>query len=437
MLREWNLEFNQLLVLIAIGAFVGWILGYPGWGIAAVSTGYAFWVLARSRDLLRWLRNDSDDAPPESTGLWGAIFDNLYQTRKAKLNQVMQLQSIIARAQQSTNAITDAVIVVDRHGYLEWWNQAGNDLLGLQPATDQGQLITNLIRDPRFVRYFSRGDFTHPLEIPATRRTGQILQFQITVFGEGDRLIVVRDVTRLHNLEQMRKDFVANVSHELRTPLTVIKGYLETFIDMMGQDNPQLKRGLIQMQQQTLRMELLVNDLLLLSRLETENTTQPMKPVAVAKLLRQIYNDALAINDDKQHQIELQADANVQIFGDENELRSAFSNLVVNAVKYTPEKGKIEIRWWADSDGAHMAVTDNGIGIDAKHIPRLTERFYRADPSRHTKTGGTGLGLAIVKHVLIHHNAQLEIHSTPGEGSTFTCHFPSRQIVNNPQTLAS
>lgn len=436
-LREWNLEFNQLLVLIAIGAFVGWTLGYPGWGIAAVSTGYAIWVLARSRDLLRWLRNDSDSEPPESTGLWGAIFDNLYQTRKARLNQVLQLQTIIARAQQSTNAITDAVIVVDQSGNLEWWNQAGSNLLGLQPATDKGQLITNLVRDPRFVRYFSRGDFANPLEIPAARRTGQILQFQITVFGEGDRLIVVRDVTRLHNLEQMRKDFVANVSHELRTPLTVIKGYLETFIDMMGQDNPQLKRGLTQMQQQTLRMELLVNDLLLLSRLETENTTQPMKPVAVAKLLRQVYNDALAINDDKGHHIELQADDNVQIFGDDNELRSAFSNLVVNAVKYTPEKGRIEIRWWADQNGAYMAVTDNGIGIDAKHIPRLTERFYRADPSRHIKTGGTGLGLAIVKHVLIHHNAQLEIHSKPGEGSTFTCHFPTRQMVSNTQTLAS
>lgn len=436
-LREWNLEFNQLLVLIAIGAFVGWTLGYPGWGIAAVSTGYAIWVLARSRDLLRWLRNDSDSEPPESTGLWGAIFDNLYQTRKARLNQVLQLQTIIARAQQSTNAITDAVIVVDQSGNLEWWNQAGSNLLGLQAATDKGQLITNLVRDPRFVRYFSRADFTNPLEIPAARRTGQILQFQITVFGEGDRLIVVRDVTRLHNLEQMRKDFVANVSHELRTPLTVIKGYLETFIDMMGQDNPQLKRGLTQMQQQTLRMELLVNDLLLLSRLETENTTQPMKPVAVAKLLRQVYNDALAINDDKQHQIELHADDNVQIFGDDNELRSAFSNLVVNAVKYTPERGKIDIRWWADQDGAYMAVTDNGIGIDAKHIPRLTERFYRADPSRHIKTGGTGLGLAIVKHVLIHHNGQLEIHSKPGEGSTFTCHFPPRQIVSNTQTLAS
>ncbi|HVK99918.1 MAG TPA: phosphate regulon sensor histidine kinase PhoR, partial [Dongiaceae bacterium] len=235
-----------------------------------------------------------------------------------------------------------------------------------------------------------------------------------------------------HNLEQMRKDFVANVSHELRTPLTVIKGYLETFLDVMGESNPQLKRGLAQMQQQAHRMELLVNDLLLLSRLETENTTQPMKAVTVGRLLKQVYNDAHALNGDKGHRIQLEADENLAIFGDENELRSAFSNLVMNAVKYTPDKGNILIRWWADADGAHMSVQDDGIGIDAKHIPRLTERFYRADQSRHAKTGGTGLGLAIVKHVLIHHGAHLAIESEPGEGSTFTCHFPRKNIVEMP-----
>lgn len=437
MLREWNLEFNQLLILIAIGAFIGWAVGYPGWGIALVGVSYAFWMLFRSREMLRWLRNTDNTDPPESSGLWGAIFDNLYQQRKTQRNQVLQLQTVIARAQQSTNAITDAVIVADRNGNLEWWNQAGSELLGLQPQTDRGQPITNLVRDPRFVRYFNRANFDAPLDIPSARRQGLMLQFQITTFGEGDRLIVVRDITRLHNLEQMRKDFVANVSHELRTPLTVIKGYVETFIDMLGPENPQLKRGLSQMQQQTLRMELLVNDLLLLSRLETENTTQPMKPVAVGKLLRQVYNDALAMNDEKHHHIELDVDDELQIYGDENELRSAFSNLVVNAVKYTPEQGEIIIRWHADGNGALMSVEDNGIGIDAKHIPRLTERFYRADPSRHIKTGGTGLGLAIVKHVLIHHGANLVISSELGRGSTFSCQFSSRSIVASTKTLAS
>ena len=430
MFREWNIELNQLLILIAIGAFVGWAAGYPGWGIALVATTYSLWMLMRTRDLVRWLRGGPEADPPEATGLWGVIYETLYQKQKKKREQIQDLQTIIVRAQQSTNAIRDAVIVVDNHGNLEWWNEAGTDLLGLQERSDRGQLITNLVRDPRFVRYFNRGNFENTLEIPSTRFPGVILQFQATTFGEGERLLVVRDVSRLHNLEQMRKDFVANVSHELRTPLTVIRGYLETFLDVLNDDNPQLKRGLNQMQQQAHRMELLVNDLLLLSRLETENTTQPLKPVAVARLLRQVYNDAQALNSDKHHDIKLDVDDNLQVYGDESELRSAFSNLVVNAVKYTPENGNICIKWWADGEGAHMAVVDDGVGIDAKHLPRLTERFYRADQSRHLKTGGTGLGLAIVKHVLIHHAAHLTIDSAPGEGSTFACHFPRKNIVD-------
>ncbi|NPU94777.1 MAG: phosphate regulon sensor histidine kinase PhoR [Gammaproteobacteria bacterium] len=437
MFKEWNLELNQFLILLAIGAFGGWATGYPGWSIALVSVTYSFWMLFRARDLIRWLRSGNDADAPEGSGLWGALYDHLFQQQKQQRLQINNLHSIIARAQQSTNAIRDAVIVVDRYGNLEWWNEAGSHWLGLKTSTDQGQPITNLLRDPRFVRFFNRGQFDGTLEIPAVLHPGVVLQYQVTAFGDGERLLVVRDVTRLHNLEQMRKDFVANVSHELRTPLTVIKGYLETFLDVMSDSNPQLKRGLGQMQLQAQRMEMLVNDLLLLSRLETENTAQPMKPVQVGRLLKQVFSDAQALNGDKRHNIQLDLDESLVIFGDENELRSAFSNLVVNAVKYTPEQGNILIRWWADPDGAHMAVQDDGVGIDAKHIPRLTERFYRADQSRHAKTGGTGLGLAIVKHVLIHHGAHLDIDSTPGEGSTFTCHFPRKNIVDAQTTSRS
>lgn len=428
MLKEWNLEFNQFLFLLLAGGATGWMLGYPGAGLALVAVPCGLWQLWHARQLLHWLRNGDPAEPPEGSGLWGALYDLLYQQRKIQQQQLHSLNAIIARARQSTNAIRDAVIVVDAQGALEWWNEAGSQLLGLKPGTDRGQLITNLLRDPRFVRFFQRAEFDTTLEIPAALRPGVVLQYQVTPFGDGERLLVVRDITRLHNLEQMRKDFVANVSHELRTPLTVIKGYLETFLDMLEGQNPALTRGLSQMQQQTHRMELLVNDLLLLSRLETENTA-PAKPVAVARLLRQVYQDAQALNADKQHVLRLNAEESLQIMGDENELRSAFSNLVVNAVKYTPERGEIDIRWWADRDGAHLTVQDDGIGIDPHHIPRLTERFYRADQSRHSKTGGTGLGLAIVKHVLIHHAATLAIQSTPGVGSTFTCHFPARLIV--------
>lgn len=430
MFREWNIELNQFLLLIALGGFIGWTLGYPGWGVALIAVGYSIRMLLRTRDLVRFLRSENHEDPPESQGVWGMVFDHLYQNNKSTRRRISNLHDIIIRAQQSTNAIRDAVIVVDKHGNLDWWNNAGHHLLGLKLSTDQGQSITNLLRDPRFIRYFNTGNYQNTLEIPSFLQPNVTLQFQVTVFGEGERLLVVRDVSRLHHLEQMRKDFVANVSHELRTPLTVIKGYLETFLDTLTGEKPQLTRGLSQMQQQAQRMELLVNDLLLLSRLETENTSQPMKPVAIAKLLRQVHNDALALNDDKQHTITLEVDDDLEIYGDENQLRSAFSNLVLNAVKYTPEHGNVTIRWMSDIDGAYMEVEDDGVGIDQKHIPRLTERFYRADQSRHAKTGGTGLGLAIVKHVLLHHGATLEIASELGEGSVFTCHFPIKSIVN-------
>jgi len=431
--KEWNIELNQFIILILIGAVGGWTLGYPGIGVALVSVPYCLWMLLRTRDLARWLTSEDKSDPPESTGVWGLIFDNLYQQNKTYKTHVDNLHNIIIRAQQSTNAIRDAVVVVDKYGNLEWWNDAGTHLLGFQLKTDRSQNLTNLLRDPRFIRYFEAGNFQRPLEIPSSMQAGVVLQFQITTFGEGERLIVARDVTRVHNLEQMRQDFVANVSHELRTPLTVIKGYLETFMDSLQEDHPQLSRGLNRMNEQALRMEALVNDLLLLSRLETDNSHQLIKPVGTPKLLRQIYHDAQAMNETKQHNITLEVDEDLDINGDHEELRSAFSNLVVNAIKYAPPKSNITIRWHDDENGVYMEVEDDGDGIDPKHLPRLTERFYRADQSRHAKTGGTGLGLAIVKHVLIHHNAKLEIFSELGEGCVFTCHFPRKNIVPKAQ----
>ena len=434
MLKDWNMEFNQFLLLVVFGLLGGWAVGYPGWGLGLVSMFYCLWMLMRTRDLAKWLSKKEDSDPPESSGIWGTIFDELYRQKKLSRRTIANLHAIIIRAQQSTNAINDAVVVVDKNGNLEWWNESGNRLLGLRIKTDRGQPITNLLRDPRFIHYFERNQYEQALEIPSVVHNNTVLQFEINVFGEGERLMVVRDISRLHHLEQMRKDFVANVSHELRTPLTVIKGYLETFIDSSNNSSPPLfQRGLQQMQQQTKRMELLINDLLMLARLESDNTRRPLKPVTVSKLLHQIHSDAFAFNDEKQHDIHLEIDSSVEIYGDEKELRSAFSNLVMNAIKYTPEFGQIHIRWKVDEDGAYMEVEDDGYGIEKKHIPRLTERFYRADQSRNAKTGGTGLGLAIVKHVLLHHNAKLEIASELGEGSVFTCHFPPQCIVKKHQ----
>lgn len=426
----WRNEASRFIIGLVVGGTLGWMVGYAGWGVAIAATLHGLWMLQRTRELARWVLLNNDDDPPDSGSIWGNLYDHLYQKDKQTQTRIDNLLELVDLARQSTNALRDAVVVVNQHDELQWWNDAAETLLGLKRQTDRGQPVTNLVRDPRFIRYFRQRDYQHELDIPSPVNKATRLQLQTVVFGDNNRLLVVRDITRLHQLEQTRKDFVANVSHELRTPLTVIKGYLETFIDLLGPEQKQLQRGLHQMQQQTHRMEMLVSDLLLLSRLETQARDQRAKPTDIAPLLQQIYQDALALNDEKKHTIHLRIDDEHALLGFEGELRSAFSNLVVNAVKYTPEAGEITLRWWVDKGGAHFSVQDNGIGIEPQHIPRLTERFYRADASRNSKTGGTGLGLAIVKHVLMHHEAQLEIFSEPSEGSTFICHFPGRLLVN-------
>ncbi|MEB0170240.1 phosphate regulon sensor histidine kinase PhoR, partial [Pseudomonas sp. CCC4.4] len=253
----------------------------------------------------------------------------------------------------------------------------------------------------------------------------------ITRYGNNEHLMLVRDVTRIHQLEQMRKDFVANVSHELRTPLTVICGYLETLIDNAEGINPRWVRALQQMQQQSERMQALLNDLLLLAKLEATDYPSDNQPVVVSTLLQIIKNDALALSAQRKQRITLSIDNEAKLKGSESELRSAFSNLVFNAVKYTQAEGTIHIRWWDDEQGAHMSVQDSGPGIETKHLSRLTERFYRVDSSRASNTGGTGLGLAIVKHVLLRHRGTLEIVSVVGKGCTFTCHFAPAQVINS------
>ena len=429
--QDWRgALIRRLLLLLGACLLVGLASGEYAWALVVGLGGYLFWSQRQLVRLYGWLkRARPDELPPEASGLWGEVFDEIYNLQKRNQRARGRLQAVIDRVQESTAALKDAVVMLDSQGNLEWWNRAAETLLGLKTPQDGGQPITNLVRHPRFKEYFEQEDYREPLELPSPVNAQVRLQLQLTLYGNAEHLMLVRDVTRVHQLEQMRKDFVANVSHELRTPLTVITGYLETLLDNVEAVNPRWLRALQQMQQQGARMQNLLNDLLLLARLETTEYPAGNKPVAVDLLLLSIRTDAIALSAGRHHRISLEADPAVRLNGSEAELRSAFSNLVFNAVKYTPDDGEIRIRWWADAAGAHLAVQDSGIGIEAKHIPRLTERFYRVDASRSANTGGTGLGLAIVKHVLIHHRARLQIDSTPGQGSTFTCHFPAEQVV--------
>lgn len=419
---------RRLLLILGACLLIGMVTGQYAWALVVGLTAYVGWTLHQLRRLLKWLKSDKhDEPPPDGHGLWGEIFDNLYQLQRRDLRLRGQLQSVIDRVQGSTTALRDAVIMLDSDGNLEWWNPAAERLLGLKKPQDTGHPVTNLVRHPSFKEYFEKGRHEEPLELSSPINDRLWLQVTITRYGNSEHLMVVRDITRLHQLEQMRKDFVANVSHELRTPLTVIAGYLETMLEHTEEMPPRWPRALNQMNQQAGRMQHLLNDLLLLAKLEATNPPTNTQTVPVASLLNTIKGDALALSAERNHKITLEADATLLLKGSESELRSAFSNLAFNAVKYTPDGGEIHIRWWCNEHGAHLAVQDSGIGIESKHLPRLTERFYRVDSSRASNTGGTGLGLAIVKHVLLRHQGRLDVNSTPGKGSTFTCHFPLSQ----------
>lgn len=426
-MRLWSRELWRLLGWAALGTCLGWLLGLPGLGLAGGFAMCLVYHLRQLRAAYRWLTQRPQDEPPAARGLWGELFDRLYRYQKSQRITQSRLRSTLARIQESSEAMRDSVVMLDRHGDLEWWNSAASNMLGLQTAHDRGQHITNLLRDPRFISYFNARDYSEPLTLTSPIDERRILQYQITLYGDDERLVMARDITRLHQLEQMRRDFVANVSHELRTPLTVLSGYLETYGEMADQLPPRLGRSIGQMQAQTQRMQNLVNDLLLLSRLEIDQGGQDHQPMDVTSLLNSVGADALALSE-HQHTLTIEGDYPAQLVGSEQEIRSAISNLAFNAVRYTPAGSEITLRWKTFGQGACIEVCDDGEGIDPVHIPRLTERFYRVDKGRSTATGGTGLGLAIVKHVLLRHDAQLQIDSHPGEGARFRCVFPATRL---------
>ncbi|MBJ6136613.1 phosphate regulon sensor histidine kinase PhoR [Marinobacter litoralis] len=430
---NWSRYLRLILAGLAGTTLVGWYFGFPLYGLLTGLILYLWWTLLQARRLYQWLGNPSaSDEPPQSIGMWGHIFDSLHKLHQGHLSKQDTLRSRINRVQDSTNSMREGVIMTNARGEMEWWNDAAEYLLGFQRSTDRGQYIQNLIRSPAFKTYFEARNYAEPLELNSPAKPHIHLEFQINQFGDDDRLIVAKDVTRLFQLEQMRRDFIGNVSHEMRTPLTVISGYLETLADHLEELPPKWRRAIHTMQSQSSRMEALITDLILLSKIETGEHTVDQVPTDVDVMLHQIRNDAKALSGEKGHQIDIQVTDQRLLKGDRSQLRSAFSNLIFNAVKYTPQGGHITVTWNSDRDGAHLTVEDTGIGIDPVHIPRLTERFYRADPSRHQGTGGTGLGLAIVKHVLINHDGHLEIRSNLGEGSRFICHFPKERLVERP-----
>ncbi|ENX18478.1 phosphate regulon sensor kinase PhoR [Acinetobacter sp. CIP 64.2] len=420
-------DLRLLLFFLLIASLVGFGVGYF-WSCIFIAFVLFFMLQLRSLYLVNeWISNRPYDVPPNLNGIWGALLFNVYRAQRQERIVQAEMVGLIDRAQSSLVALAEAVVLIDDQHQIEWWNPAAEKLLGISPL-DRGRNLLSILRQPSFIEYFNHSDQSPDgIRLQAQMDEDRYVQVKLTRFGGESRLLVAYDTTRVHNLEQMRKDFVDNISHELRTPLTVLSGYIETFID---QDDitPRWKRAFTQMQSQTKRMNALVNDLLLLSNLENNKKVAKNQIIDMANLMNQIFDDARAYNLDYGHTLNLDIDSHCDLIGSDIEIASAFSNLITNAIKYTPAGGIITIGWHEDGDHAYFTVQDNGIGINPKHLPRLTERFYRVDSARSRQTGGTGLGLAIVKHVLMQHGAYLEISSKENEGSTFTAVFPKERL---------
>jgi len=422
----WTNALLKAAGVIGLGAFIGWLYGYalPGALIGALAViAVHFNMLFR---LERALRTRSRIQIPDGTGIWPQVLARIdYLKQRAKKHKRRHHRTL-KEIRASTNAMPDGGIVLNEDSEITRYNAAAEYLVGLRPRRDRGQRVDNLIRHPAFVSYLRSGDYAGSVTIPSPLRDDGWLTCRIVPYGEGQRLLLVRDVTEQARLARMRRDFVANASHELRSPLTVIGGYLEA----MSEDTempPSWQRPVAEMQRQAARMKEILDSLLELSRLESGSEARTDTRVDVAELLR----ESVAELDRPVGgpTVELRLESRAQLYGNPVEIRSIITNLLSNAVRYTPADGSVKLSWQSDGESATLTVEDTGVGIAEQDIPRLTERFFRVNRGRSREDGGVGLGLAIVKHALGRHDAALEVESRPGEGSRFVCRFPSERLV--------
>jgi two-component system phosphate regulon sensor histidine kinase PhoR len=425
--KAWRSELLRLAALLLSGILFGAIVGRIELGLLLALAGYLCWHLYNLYRLVSWLREGKKFQPPETGSIWDDVFQHIFRLQQRNRKRKRNLRRMLKRFHKMTVALPDAIVeLAPRSDEMEWWNDAASRFLGFKYPRDSGQRISNLLRSPTFLDYLHQGSYEQSIEIPSPVDESLTLRIRIIPYSGERRLLVARDMTRTQRLERTRQDFVANVSHELRSPLTVLSGYLETLLDeqQFGQEYASQLRS---MQKQTERMNRIVDDLMLLSRLETELPQADPEPVLVHRLIDSVASQAHELSGVAEHVIQLDVDRGLCLKGRESELYSAFSNLVFNAIRYTAAGGLITIRWKATDGGAVFSVQDSGVGIAQQHIPRLTERFYRVDTGRSRSTGGTGLGLAIVKHVLLRHEGWLEIESELDKGSEFRCHFPAER----------
>jgi two-component system phosphate regulon sensor histidine kinase PhoR len=399
------------------GALGGGLLGFAA--VVAIDA-------VRGWRLLHWLRGTQDRAAPRDAGFWGEVGYRIERSLRALSHAAeaerLRLAQFVAAMEVSPNG----VLLLDGSDQIEWCNSRAADHFGLDPQRDRRQRVTNLIRSPAFVTYLQVGKFDEPVTFHPPRGPAT-LQVTIRRYGDDSKLVLSQDLTERERAEAMRRDFVANVSHEIRTPLTVLSGFLETLRNL-PLDPAEQRRVITLMTQQAERMGHLVTDLLVLARLEGSPGPDAERWVDIDALFGHVEAEARSLSAGR-HVITFASASGAAIAGAENELQSALGNLVGNAVRYTPDGGRVDVAWNVANNGSGaIAVVDSGPGIARVHLSRLTERFYRVDGGRSRESGGTGLGLAIVKHVMQRHGGELDIASTPGQGSTFRLVFPALRV---------
>jgi two-component system phosphate regulon sensor histidine kinase PhoR len=433
---------TRVLAMLA-GGFAGFLLGRPVESpVASVLIGAAFAVAflaivdtLRGYRLINWLRGQQEQQAPRDTGFWGELGYRVERSIRVREQGLSNERTRLAQFLSAIEASPNGVLLLDDNDQIEWCNSVAADHFGLDPQRDRRQRVTNLVRAPAFVAYLQAERFEDAVTFPNPRGDGT-LSVLIRGYGEGMKLVLSQDITDRERNDSMRRDFVANVSHEIRTPLTVLSGFIET-MNNLPLTETERKRVLMLMAQQAQRMQMLVSDLLTLAQLEGSPRPTADRWVALAPLLTQVEADARALSAGR-HTIGVARAAEVQIAGAQAELLSAVTNLVNNAVRYTPEGGRIDVNWNVLPDGTgELSVIDTGPGIAREHLPRLTERFYRVDGSRSRDTGGTGLGLSIVKHVVQRHGGELDIQSEPGKGSCFRLLLPAARVRQQPAAVAA
>ncbi|MBA34720.1 MAG: phosphate regulon sensor histidine kinase PhoR [Oleispira sp.] len=430
----WQRELLRIVTIVAISSAAGMTFDKPFWGALIGLVVSQVLMLKRLNELFLW-SNKQGPAPIDS-GLVGYSVDVITRRERFLNKTIKKHKKQLKRITQGIESLNDGILITNQAGFITSFNRASSHLLGLRVDTDKGQHITNLLRTPSFVKYFKKGDYREVIEFKSPYRNNLIVQIQVTQFGVDQKVIIIRDVTERQRVEQMRQHFIADVSHELRTPLTVISGYLEMLAD--ADVNPGVMRAIRQMGEQSDRMKSLVNDLLHLSKLESNNAGigsdwfefQSLCAMGIDQL-RGYIPKSLTGEKIPEANIECECTSNIEVLGFSEEIHSVLTNLLTNAIKYGRKEGKaaqIKIGVHSSSKGLEIAITDQGDGIAPNHLSRLTERFYRVDESRESTVGGSGLGLAIVRHALEHHDAQLKIESTVGKGSRFSFVIPAERI---------